>query len=130
MNLTKNKINFEFGVLLNMNLVEITSLNELENIIMKSDNRKQLIFKHSNACPISTMAFNEMKKYLNASPSKDVDYSLVIVQVARNVSNEVESKLNVKHESPQAILLYKGQATWHKSHYDITKTSLTSGIGS
>lgn len=111
-----------------MNLVEITSLTELENIIAKSDNRKQLIFKHSNACPISTTAFNEMKKYLDASPSEDVDYSLIVVQNARNVSSELASKLNVKHESPQAILLCKGQATWHKSHYDITKTSLTSAI--
>lgn len=109
-------------------LVEITSIAELETVLARSDNRKQLLFKHSNACPISTMAYNEMKKYLAASPSEEVDYTLVTVQIARNVSNEIASKLSIKHESPQAILVDKGQAVWHKSHYDITKTSLTNAV--
>lgn len=109
-------------------LVEITSLTELENTLAQSDNRKQLIFKHSNACPISTMAYNEMQGYLQKSPAEDVDYSLIVVQTARNVSNEVATKLNVQHQSPQAILVYKGQAIWHKSHYDINKSSLANAV--
>lgn len=112
------------------NLVEITSINELDDILTRSDNRRQLIFKHSNACPISTMAFNQMQSYLNNSPSEEVDYSLIVVQVARNVSNEVASRLNVKHESPQALIVDKGKVTWHKSHYDITKASITDAVKS
>ncbi|MBI4850733.1 MAG: bacillithiol system redox-active protein YtxJ [Acidobacteria bacterium] len=109
-------------------LVEITSINELENILARSDKRRQLIFKHSNTCPISTKAYTEMQKYLEATPSESVDYSLIVVQVARNISNEVALRLNVVHESPQAILVDKGKATWHKSHFDITKTSLTNAV--
>ncbi|KAF0248256.1 MAG: proteinral stress protein [bacterium] len=106
-------------------LVEITSLTELENIIAQSDKRKQLIFKHSNACPISSAAFDEMQGYLENNPAKDVDYSLIVVQVARNVSNEVAAKLNVEHESPQAILVHNGKAIWNQSHRKITQSSLT-----
>ncbi|MFY9223630.1 MAG: bacillithiol system redox-active protein YtxJ [Blastocatellia bacterium] len=109
-------------------LLDLTSLDQLTEVLTQSNQKPQLIFKHSNACPISSMAYNELHKYLDGSPSDNVDYHLIVVQLARPVSNEVAARLNITHESPQAILVRDGKAYWHKSHYDITKSSLTNAI--
>lgn len=109
-------------------LIDLTSLDQLSEVLAKSNQRTQLIFKHSNACPISTMAYRQMEGYLKNSPSEDVDYWLVVVQTARSISNEVASKLDITHQSPQAILVKDGHAVWNKSHYDITEKSLTEAI--
>lgn len=109
-------------------LLDLTSVDQLSEVLTQSNQKTQLIFKHSNACPISSMAYNELHKYLNDAPSDNVDYHLVVVQLARPVSNEVAARLNVVHESPQAILVRDGKALWHKSHYDITKSSLANAV--
>jgi bacillithiol system protein YtxJ len=109
-------------------LTDLTSLEQLSEVLDNSNQRTQLIFKHSNTCPISTTAYKQMQSYLQNSPSENVDYSLIVVQTARNISNEVAAKLGVVHESPQAILVKNGQAVWNKSHFDITQKSLTEAI--
>ena len=109
------------------NLAELTSLNDLEAVLAASNTRSQLVFKHSNACPISADAYDELHKYLPEADA-NVDYSLITVQTARPVSNDVEAKLQIMHESPQAILIRNGKAVWHTSHRKITKAALTEAI--
>jgi bacillithiol system protein YtxJ len=109
-------------------LVNLTSIDQLTEILSQSNQKTQLIFKHSNACPISADAYDELHKYLNDTPSDNVDYHLIVVQTARPVSNEVEARLSVVHESPQAILIRNGKVLWHTSHRKITQSSLTNAI--
>ena len=109
-------------------LHELTTLEDLEKLLADSAKRTQLIFKHSTTCPISTRAYSELKKHLEASASMDVDYGLIVVQTARYVSNAAAEKLGVQHQSPQAILVRNRQAVWNASHYDITNGSLTEAI--
>lgn len=108
-------------------LFELTELAELDNVLSQSAARLQLIFKHSTTCPISTAAYRELEKHLE-SGLMGIDYSMIIVQHARNISNEVATRLGVKHESPQAILVRNGRAVWNASHYDITDKTLSNAI--
>ena len=107
---------------------ELTSVDELESVLADSSSKAQLIFKHSLTCPISSRAYEEFKRHLKASASPGVDYRLIIVQNARNVSNVTAERLDVRHESPQAILVRGGRAVWHASHFDITSSSLEEAI--
>jgi len=82
-----------------------------------------LIFKHSTRCPISTHAHNEFQAWLDskgASPRT----ALVLVVEDRPVSLEVARRLGVAHQSPQAILVSDGVATWDASHDAITRSGL------
>ena len=38
--------------------------------------------------------------------------------------NEIADYFEIKHESPQAIWIKDGKATWHASHKDITQEAL------
>jgi bacillithiol system protein YtxJ len=109
-------------------LKELTDLAQLEQVLTGSSEKPLLIFKHSNACPISSRAFDEFQQHLKTADKSKIDYCLIVVQHARNVSNAVAEQLGVEHESPQAILVQDKAARWHTSHGRITTSSLAAAV--
>lgn len=110
-------------------LVEMQSVEEFNQALQESFKRPVLLFKHSLTCPISSRAFYELEAYLKkADPT--VDYRLIKVQNAHQVSSEVASRLHLDHQSPQAILVHHGREVWNASHSSITAASLEEAIKS
>jgi bacillithiol system protein YtxJ len=95
------------------NLNKLDTLGKLEAAIEESRFRPVLLFKHSTSCGISSGVFRDVS-------TVDTDVNLIIVQTDRDISNEIERRTGIKHESPQAIVLKNGEAVYHASHYDIT----------
>lgn len=100
---------------------KITSIEELEEVFVKSNEKPVALFKHSTTCPISASVYHEVQNV-------DGEVNVVIVQSARNVSNEIAARTGVRHESPQAIVLKDGKAVYHASHYDITAEDVSSKL--
>lgn len=92
---------------------EINSSENLEEMFRKSFVKPVIFFKHSVTCPISTNVFEEVSEI-------DEEINLVIVQNARDISNLIAERTNIRHESPQAIIIKNGEVIYHASHYDIT----------
>lgn len=111
------------------NLKELLTIEELGLTLEQSSEKPVLFFKHSLTCPISARAFKEFQSYLEEADTH-VSYKLITVQTARAVSNEVAARLNVAHESPQAILVKDGREVWNASHFDINVSSLERAIRS
>ncbi len=107
-----------------MDLQELTTDDQLAAVFDRSSDRPQLILKHSSTCPISGSAHSQILKYLAGTPAADVDYSLIVVQKSRPLSNAVAQRLSIRHETPQALLVRNGAATWNASHFDITVAAL------
>ena len=108
-------------------LRDLDSIGDLANAIAESHERPVIVFKHSTTCPISVKAFREFESFLkSASPA--AAYNLITIQRSRDVSNEAAARLNVPHESPQAILLRNGQSVWDASHFEITQASLSRAL--
>ncbi|HYJ89788.1 MAG TPA: bacillithiol system redox-active protein YtxJ [Pyrinomonadaceae bacterium] len=99
--------------MIDTNLNKIDTLGKLEAAIEESRFRPVLLFKHSTSCGISSGVFRDVSL-------ADADINLIIVQTDRHISNEVERRMGIKHESPQAIIVKDGEAVYHASHYDIT----------
>ncbi len=102
----------------------ITNIDMLKEIIQSSNQQSLLLFKHSTQCPISAKALEEVKKYSQTVDAKHVKIAMVHVIEDRPVSNEIADYFEIKHESPQAIWIKDGKATWHASHKDITQEAL------
>ena len=98
---------------------EITSVDEWKEVLKLSDAQKILVLKHSTTCPISARAFREFESF-----DTPLEKYLVKVRESRSVSNEMESDLGVKHESPQVFLVGDGEAVWNASHQQINRTEL------
>lgn len=96
---------------------KLDTLQKLEAAIKESRVRPVLLFKHSTTCGISSGVIREVT-------AVDADINLVVVQTARDVSNEIARRTGVRHESPQAIIIRNGEAVYHASHYDITRQDI------
>lgn len=79
---------------------------------------RAMLFKHSTACPISGMAHQEVMDFMEEHP--EVPVYLVNVLAQGELSRGVAERLEIRHASPQAILLVQGKPVWHASHSSIT----------
>lgn len=86
-----------------------------------SEETAVLIFKHSSMCPVSAQANNEMAQL---AETEAVPLYRVIVQKNRSVSNDIEEDLDVRHETPQVILLHERASVFETSHFNVTADTL------
>jgi bacillithiol system protein YtxJ len=100
----------------------LTSLEDLDKLCEESNSKKVVIFKHSTACPLSSIA----KMRLEEDWDKDFNvttYYLDLIKY-RNISNEVAARFAVHHESPQVIVIEEGECILDESHLDISINNL------
>jgi bacillithiol system protein YtxJ len=102
---------------------QIRSTEELDQFL--AGKGKRLLFKHSTTCPISATAYEEFQAYLK---EHDLPSAVILVREDRPVSNAVEERFGIKHESPQIFLLEDGQVKWHTSHWKITRDSISQAM--
>ncbi len=101
--------------------VRINDTKAFEELTSRSKDAPVVIFKHSLTCPISAAAYDEMSRY-------DGEVALIEVQQARALSNEIENRLGVAHESPQVIVLRNGQVLWSASHFKVTADAVAAAV--
>lgn len=82
-----------------------------------------VIYKHSPTCGLSVMAAGEVRAFLAAHPGTPI--YVVDVLEERPLSAEIARRLEVRHESPQVIVLREGAVVWHASHRAVTEEALT-----
>ncbi len=87
-----------------------------------------LLYKHSPACGISSLAQEEVHLFSRTHPEVPV-YQLDVI-AERPLSLALADRLQVPHKSPQVILLRKGEAIWHTSHFKVRAVTIEQEIGS
>ncbi len=100
-----------------MNWIEFKSEDQIKELIEKSHDKPQVIFKHSSRCGISAMAKGRLERSI--APSNADFYFLDLLNY-RNLSNTISSQFNVYHESPQILIIKNGQCIYDESHGSIT----------
>jgi bacillithiol system protein YtxJ len=93
----------------------------LDNLITDSKQKPVIVFKHSNACSISSRAYREMEKVQD-------QVNILEVQSAREVSRELANLTGVRHETPQVIVLRDGKAVWNASHFDVQAGAVAKAV--
>lgn len=111
-----------------MNYQEITSTSALAEVIRLSGQQPVMFFKHSRTCGISDRAFREFERYLQSPESAQVRNCVIVIQLSRDVSNELARLVAVEHESPQAILVSEGRAIWNDSHLALKSPVLVDAV--
>ena len=101
---------------------ELRRKKDFDALLERSRARPVLLFKHSTQCGISAEAFERLHAFMNSAP--DVEAGVVLVIEDRDVSNDIEDRLGIQHESPQAIVIENGIPTWNASHRAITEEAL------
>ncbi len=96
----------------------LVSVDQLDQIIEQSYQFPVLIFKHSSRCNVSAIAKMRLEDQWSYVEGANKIYFLDILR-HRDVSNAVADKFSVYHESPQLLLIRKGDCTYESSHFDI-----------
>lgn len=107
---------------------EVVSTADLAELIRQSSQQPVLFFKHSATCGISQRAFIQFEQYLRSPESAAVRNCVIVVQTARDVSNELARLIAIQHESPQAILVRDGKAVWNDSHMALKSEKMKSAV--
>ena len=100
-----------------MHWIHLTDEEQLKNIITKSADRPQVIFKHSTRCSISAVALNRLQ---NAEQPTEVDFYFLDLINNRSLSNKISEVFRVEHESPQVLVIKDGQCVYDESHLGIS----------
>jgi bacillithiol system protein YtxJ len=100
----------------------LTDLGQLDEIVATSHTKPVLIFKHSTTCSISRMALKNFENEFDVA-TEITPYFLDLLNY-RAVSNEISSRFNVVHQSPQILLIKDGIAVYNASHENIDATIL------
>ena len=108
-------------------LQPLSHVDELEAAIAESSERPVLLFKHSRSCGISCEALDELRAHVDAA-DRGVAYKVITVQSHRDVSNQAATRLGIRHQTPQVILLRNGRPVWSASHFRITKDQLDDAV--
>lgn len=102
-----------------MKWIKLQSIEELDHIVAKESFVTPIVlFKHSTRCSISSMALSRMESNWDVPAEKALPVYLDLIQY-RDISNKIAGDLNVKHESPQIIVVKNGACVYEASHNEI-----------
>lgn len=109
-----------------INWTLLTDLGQLNEIITLSNEKPVLIFKHSTRCSISRMALKQFENEFDLQ-DKVTPYFLDLLEY-RSISNEIATRFNVMHQSPQLLLIKNGIVIYQVSHDSIDAQELKNKI--
>ena len=105
----------------------LADIATVDAIAEMSEQSPVLIFKHSTRCSISTMAKMRLEQDWSMSAEAVIPYYLDLITY-RAVSQYIAEKFSVWHESPQVLLIFKGDCIYDASHLDITVAELAAEL--
>lgn len=97
---------------------KIETESDLDAAVEHSFQQKVLIFKHSTRCFISKTVLKSFEKQMQNS-DKVLAYYFLDLLAHRDISNQIEDRFGVTHQSPQLIVLEQGKAVYNASHQSI-----------
>lgn len=103
----------------------LNSEDQFREILEKSKQTPQVIFKHSSRCSISSMIRNRLER---AVTPPNIDFNFLDLIAFRVLSNKIAETLEVEHESPQVLLIQDGKCIYHESHYGIHMEDIASHL--
>ena len=101
----------------------MTTSADLDDALRASQDQPIVVFKHSNSCPFSARAQVQI-----SNAKHDLEIYGIVIQYAKDLSNEIAERLDVEHKSPQAIVVHKGKAVSDYWRSDIQEDSLKDEI--
>lgn len=107
--------------------VHLETLSDLEDSDRISYNCDVMIFKHSTTCPISHIAKRRIEDNWSSELNNIKSFYLDL-KAHRDISGMIAEKYQVHHESPQVLIVRKGECIYDASHLDITTGEIIEAI--
>ena len=107
-----------------INWQQLTEAAHLNKIHEASFQQPILIYKHSTSCSISSMMLHRLERAWVVEEMTMVQPYFLDLITYRELSNEIAKSYNVRHESPQLLLISQGECKYDGSHGGINYLTL------
>lgn len=104
-----------------MNWNQLTTEQQLDEIIVTSAEKPVVIFKHSTRCSISSTALSRLERAWDAEQTLAFYLDLIAY---RPISGMIAEKFDLEHQSPQILVIDNGKCTYSATHWDISMEDL------
>ena len=98
---------------------KLNQIVQIEALAEESKTQPVVIFKHSTSCSISATAKSRLERQWEDNGLSAIKPYYLDLLAYRPVSNEIADFFQVRHESPQLLLIQDGICTYHGSHMGI-----------
>lgn len=104
----------------------LQSEEDWKTVLERSHEKPQLVFKHSTRCSVSVMARYRLQDAVEMTGTVDAWYLDLLA--FRPVSDTIAADTGIPHESPQVILLVKGQPVYVATHNSIDPAEIIRAV--
>jgi len=104
-----------------MHWIHFTDEDQLQKIIVRSQEKPQVIFKYNSNCSLSEITFHRLQK--DCCPDH-MDFYFLDLKDHPEISEKVAEAFQIPHQSPQVLLINDGQCIFHKGHSEISLTEI------
>jgi bacillithiol system protein YtxJ len=109
-------------------MIEITEISQFDEVLEKSGDSFVFIYKHSDMCGTAWHAEGLVNDAVQELAGDPVEFVKVEVRKARDLSSAIADRFEIRHESPQAILLLNSKVVWHASHGGIRTRRIVEAV--
>ena len=102
-----------------MNWIQLNHIEQLNEIAQNDNLKANVIFKHSSSCGISSIALRRLEDALSDNHLSQFDFYFLDIFKHRDISDLIEERWKVQHESPQMLLIKAGKLVQAESHFAI-----------
>jgi len=100
-----------------MHWIHLTDEDQLQKIIVRSQEKPQVIFKYSSNCHSSEAVFTRLQK--NCCPGH-IDFHFLDLIIHEDISKKILERFHVPDQSPQILLIKEGECIYQESHSKIS----------
>ena len=101
--------------------IELSDTDSLDRFVAEANGSPVVLLKHSDSCGISAQAYRDLAKF-------DGAVGVITVQRARALSDEIEKRTGVGHETPQVFILRGGKVLWTASHRQVKTAAVEAAL--
>jgi bacillithiol system protein YtxJ len=106
--------------------IPLNDIDAWETALDESERGYVIIFKHSGTCPISSEAHDEITSF--AETNNEVSLYKLVVQDSKELARMIAEDLDIKHETPQVIVLQNREPIFVANHERVTASVLEEKI--
>jgi thioredoxin 1 len=108
-------------------MTPLGNLLDLDAALARAESEPIVIFKHSPTCGISAQASADIDEMLERA-ALPLPLYVVSVRANREVSDAITKRFGIRHESPQVLLVHRGEVLWHASHFRVNAAGIQSAV--
>lgn len=105
----------------------LETMDQINQIKSDSHQKPVVIYKHSTHCGLSSIRRGKLIQNWNFEDNHLDFYFLDLIRL-RPISNAIEEVFDVRHESPQLLVIDKGKVVFHTSHHEVSVESIEQGL--